>query len=185
MTTAGVVLAAGGGSRFAGNAHKLLAPVKGRAVVAHSVDAALGAGLDEVIVVTGAVDLGDVLPEGVTVLENPEWEGGQAGSLHCGIRAARRAGHDAVVVGLGDQPFVGSGPWRAVAASDAPIAVATYDGARRNPVRLAATVWDLLPTDGDEGARVLMRARPDLVAEVPCQGLPVDIDMLEDLERWS
>ena len=179
------MLAAGGGTRFEGDAHKLLAPFRGRPVVAHAVEAAIEAGLDEVVVVTGAVDLRGVLPPGVHVAHNPDWGDGQAGSLRVGIEAADSLGCDAVVVGLGDQPLVGSGPWRAVAAAPAAIAPASYGGRRRNPVRLAREVWSLLPSEGDEGARALMRVRSDLVGEVPCEGEPADIDTVEDLERWN
>jgi molybdenum cofactor cytidylyltransferase len=186
VTTAAIVLAAGGGTRFAGEAHKLLAAVRGRPVVAHAVSAALDAGLDEVLVVVGAVDLGDALPDSVTLVRNDRWSEGQATSVRAGLDAAERKGHDAVVVGLGDQPFVGADAWRAVAgASEWPIAVATYDGRRRNPVRLSRDVWDLVADSGDEGARALMRSRPDLVGEVPCQGTAADIDTVEDLEQWS
>jgi molybdenum cofactor cytidylyltransferase len=136
-------------------------------------------------VVTGAVDLAGILPVGVTVLPNPRWAEGQATSLQVAVAAARRAGLDAIVVGLADQPLVSPEAWRAVAECDAAIAVATYDGHRRNPVKLSSRVWGLLPPSGDQGARVVMRTRPDLVREVPCRGDPMDIDTREDLESWS
>lgn len=185
-TVAAVVLAAGGGSRYRGPTHKLLADLRGRPVVCWSIEAALGAELDETIVVTGAIDLSGVLSEQLTVLENPGWAEGLATSLAVGLDWCARQGHRAAVIGLGDQPLVRTSAWRAVAAADqAPIVVATYGGQRRNPVRLRQDVWPLLPSSGDEGARTLMRSRPELVGEVACDGEPVDIDTWEDLERWS
>jgi molybdenum cofactor cytidylyltransferase len=186
VTSAAVVLAAGGGSRFEGPVHKLLAPFRGRPVVTWAVEHALGASLDETIVVTGAAELTEVLPAGVRVVHNERWDEGQATSLQAAVAAAAEVGHDAVVVGLGDQPLVPSEAWRAVAAAaGAAIAVATYDGRRRNPVRLHRDIWPLLPTEGDEGARVVMRLRPDLVREVACRGEPADVDTAEDLTRWA
>jgi CTP:molybdopterin cytidylyltransferase MocA len=181
---AAIVLAAGEGARFAGDTHKLLAPFRGRPLWAWAVDAAASASLDATYVVTGAIDLPVEPP--VVIVHNDAWADGQSTSLRAGIAAASSAGHDAVVVGLGDQPLVGAEAWRSVArAVSTPIAVATFRGDRRPPVRLAAEVWPLVPQSGDEGARVLMRERPHLVTEVPCIGEPVDIDTLEDLERWS
>jgi CTP:molybdopterin cytidylyltransferase MocA len=184
VTIAAVVLAAGEGSRFAGPTNKLLAPFRGRPLWTWAVDAAIGACLDATYVVTGAVDLAT---EGrVIVVRNDAWAAGQATSLRAGVAAAGAAGHDAVVIGLADQPFIAADAWQAVAsATTTPIAVASFDGERRPPVRLAAEVWPRLPVSGDDGARVVMRERPDLVTAVPCSGTPVDIDTLEDLERWS
>lgn len=184
MTAAAIVLAAGEGTRFAGSTHKLLAPFRGRPLWTWAVDAALDAGLADVYVVTGAVELH--VPPSATGVRNDAWSDGQATSVTAGLTAAASAGHDAVVIGLADEPLIGADSWRAVAAAtDTPIATATFGGRRRPPVRLAASVWSLVPRRGDEGARTLMRERPDLVTEVPCIGEPVDIDTVEDLERWS
>src|SRR5215210_7015637 len=128
--TAAVVLAAGGGSRFRGGP-KLLAPFRGRPLVATAVASALEAGLDETVVVVGEGRLTAVLPPGVTVVENPRWREGIATSLAASLRHAEGAGHEAVVVGLGDQPLVPAAAWAAVAASPAAVAVATYSGRRR------------------------------------------------------
>lgn len=185
MTVAAVVLAAGGGTRFEGTEHKLLTGFRGRPLVSWALSAAMGAALDEVAVTVGAVDLGAAVPEGVQVIENPDWASGQASSLRVAVAWALERGHEAVVIGLGDQPLVPASAWAAVAASTSPVAVATFDGQRRPPVRLNHAVWSLLPTTGDEGARVLMKERPDLVGEVVCVGEPADIDNEEDLNRWT
>ena len=189
MTVLGVVLAAGAGERFrqsGGTGAKQLAEVDGTALVVRALQAALDADLAEVAVVQGAVDLSGVAPAGVTVLDNPAWARGVATSLQVALAHARAGGRDALVVGLADQPGVTAAAWMAVADArpSPPIAVATYDGRRGNPVRLAASVWAELPVDGDEGARALMRRSPELVQEVPCVGRPGDVDTVEDLRRW-
>lgn len=186
-----VILAAGGGSRFVGTTHKLLAPLGGKPIVRHVLEAVAASGLSPIIVVTGAVPLHDVLTEPlvghptVMVLHNPHWHSGMASSLQCAIAAAAELGLAAVVVGLGDQPGVPAGAWQRVAATHAPIAVATYNGVRRNPVRIHAELWSQLPHDGDEGARTLIRVRPELVTEVACEGNADDIDTADDVVRWQ
>jgi molybdenum cofactor cytidylyltransferase len=183
MTTAAVLLAAGTGSRYLGPTHKLLAPFRGTRVGPWSLDQALGALLDETVVVFGDVSW-QTLP-GVTRLYNRNYRDGQATSLAVAVQHATERGHDAIVVGLADQPLIVTQAWTAVAAAtDTPIAVATYRGKRRNPVRLAASIWPELETTGDQGARTVMRLHPDFVTEIPCSGNPADIDTVEDLQRW-
>jgi CTP:molybdopterin cytidylyltransferase MocA len=185
-----VLLAAGAGTRFDGAVHKLSAQVPDgdpRTIIERAIANALAAAVGPVVVVTGAV--ADIVPghltDVVTVCHNPQWSDGQITSLRAGIDSARSLGATAAVVGLADQPFIEPAAWRAVADGDGPICVATYGGQRANPVKLDAAVWDLLPISGDEGARALMRVRPELVREVACSGSPADIDTTEDLRRWQ
>jgi CTP:molybdopterin cytidylyltransferase MocA len=184
---AAVILAAGGSTRFGGGA-KQLARIGDRSMVRIAVEAARASGaFEEVAVVVGAVDLDGELPEGIEIVENPDWTTGQASSVQAGLRWAGAQGYSSVVVGLADQPGVTAEAWRLVATSadDHPILVATYAGRRGNPVRLDASIWSELPTEGDEGARALIGRRPGLVGAVPCPGTMVDIDTQEDLDRWN
>lgn len=201
--TAVVILAAGAGSRFDGPGHKLsaklpadtLAPTSGphpeTTVIERALGHALAAGIGPVIVVTGAAP--DVVPPGIAdhlvLRHNERWADGQITSLLVGLDAAAELGAEIVVVGLADQPGVAPSDWRTVAAAPGTIVVATYAGRRANPVKLDAEaqqlVRTLLPATGDEGARALMRLRPELVREVPCTGSPDDIDTEEDLRRWQ
>ena len=187
MKIAGALLAAGVGSRYSGPSHKLLADVDGEAMVRRTARSMVNSGLTDLLVVTGSAPVASVLkswPQ-LTMVENPDYEQGIATSLMTAVSWAEHGDFDALVVGLGDQPGVSSTAWQSVAACESPIAVATYGGRIGNPVRLASSVWPLLPESGDEGARVLMRARPELVERVACEGSPVDIDTVEDLRRWS
>ena len=183
LTACAAVLAAGGSSRFTGATSKLLADFRGRSLVQWAIDAALDAGLDETVVVTGAAEV--PVPARATNLHNTAWAKGMATSLQVAVAHARARGHDVLVVGLGDQPLGPAAAWRSVAAAGAPLAGAPIGGRRRPPGALASSVWHLLPTEGDEGARALMAERPDLVTEVACDGEPADIDTAEDLARWS
>ena len=89
------------------------------------------------------------------------------------------------MVGLADQPLVGAAAYRRVASAyddGARLAVATYRGARGNPVLIARPHWsEALDLEGDEGARVLLRRYG--ATEVPCDdtGDPSDVDTTADL----
>ncbi len=187
MKVCAVVLAGGGGERWLGPGHKLTTMFRGRPVVAWAIEHAVASGL-EVLVVDGAVDLTTLaLDAGARPVHNPRWRDGLGSSLALGCDVAEREGFDAIVVGLGDQPLLVTSAWWAVADApdDRAVVVATYDGVRAHPVRLAASVWPFLDRSADRGAGGLLANRPDLVLEVACEGNPADMDTLEDVHRWS
>ena len=184
-----IVLAAGAGSRFGGG--KLLAKLNDTPLVEHVVVALEASPVDETVVVVGAdaVRLREVCePYGVRVVENQEWARGQSTSVRAGLRALGPEAQAAVVL-LADQPFAAGAVGRLVEAFErgAKVAVATYGGRRRNPVLFSREVWPLLEAElsGDEGARPFLRHHPELVTQVPCEGVgnPADVDTAEDLRR--
>lgn len=192
VSVAAVILAAGAGTRFNRNEHgsdpgsKLLARTRGKPLVLWAIAPALEAELDELIVVSGAIDLRAVVPDGVTLLHNDDWARGQATSLRVALDWCARQGHLSAVVGAGDAPNLTAEAWRAVAAArGGPIVYATYHGRRGLPVRVDAEIWPILPISGDDGVASLAARRPELVTELACEGTPVDIDTREDLRRWS
>lgn len=185
--TLAVVLAAGAGSRFAGKVHKLRQPFKGQPIVRYAIDAMINSRIGHCVVVTGAVDLSDLLPD-VTQIHNPAWATGQRSSVQLALDYARSLKMESIVFALGDQPFITADSWGLVGSSTSPIAVGTYEGLKGHPVRLHNSLWDLfasLDDHPDAGVRTLMRLHPELVEEVACKGSSADIDTLEDLSQWT
>lgn len=168
-----------------GDTPKPLVTLAGKPLVAYALDAARGSGLAPVLVVVSNDQVAGAVT-GAEVVRNPEPATGIASSLRAVLRALEpRAGVDAAVIGLADQPLVGSGAYRRVAAAyddGARVAVATYAGVRANPVLLAREHWaEALELAGDGGARVMMASHA--FVEVPCDGTgdPTDVDTPEDL----
>ena len=178
-----VILAAGQGSRFNAPEHKLAARLANRPLIWWATKHAIDAGFAEVLVVEGATPVVELVPEQASIVHNHDWADGQARSIHVAVHYAQMFGYDTIVVGLADQPFVPPEAWRRVAASSSPIAVARFARVATPPVRLHSDVWGLLPLDGDEGARQVLRSRPELVVEVPCPGSAVDVDTVVDFDQ--
>ena len=189
---AGVLLAAGAGSRF--GRPKALVELDGQTLAERGLAMLRAGGADPLLIVTGAaqVDLG---PEHqARTVYNGEWRTGMGSSLRAALRALTEleVGPEvgAAVVALADQPLVGAeAVGRLIAAyqAGAGVVVAAYDGKPRNPVLLAREYWSevIATATGDQGARAFLRARPELVTLVECgdTGRPDDIDTPADLEH--
>jgi CTP:molybdopterin cytidylyltransferase MocA len=198
MRVAGLVLAAGGGSRL--GRPKAEVVVGGRRLVDQAIDSCVRAGLSPVVVVLGAAWLtpmpladdaggpGSGAAE-IWLVENADWASGMASSVRSGLAALEPdLGIDAVVVTLVDTVSVGQEHLRRIRAAltnGATAAVATYEGKARTPVGLTRQVWAAVAEtiSGDEGARGWLRDHPELVTEVECADLGRwrDIDSVADL----
>lgn len=182
MSVAGLLLAAGGGSRLG----RPKAPVEydGEPLAVRGVRLLRAGGCDPVVVVLGPA----VVPVDAAVVVNPDWGTGLSSSLRAGLAALADTDAAAAVVALADQPLIGAAAVsRLVAAwqGGAVAAVATYAGAHRNPVLLDRSVWVAVADAavGDAGARPWLRAHPERVTGVPCDdtGSPYDVDTPADL----
>ncbi|TQJ22953.1 nicotine blue oxidoreductase [Micromonospora sp. A202] len=185
--TAGLLLAAGAGRRY--GRPKALVDLDGVPLVRRGITLLRDGGCTPVHVVLGAG--ADDVPDlpGAVPVRHDGWPEGLGSSLRRGL-ASLPADVPAAVVVLVDQPLLSPAAVRRVRAAyagGALVAVATYAGRPGHPVLLARETWPLLDryAVGDRGARDLLRDRPDLVVEVPCDdvGAPLDVDTPADLLR--
>ena len=191
MSTAGLVLAAGSSRRM--GSPKQLLPIDGRPMLEIVVRHACESRLDEVIVVLGAAagDIRAAVDFGrARVLVNPDHAVGMASSLRAGL-AALGDGVDRAMVILGDQPDISSRLLNKLLdlqeETGLPAAALSFNGLLHPPVVLKRELWgDLYKLEGDVGCRAVIRAKPELVAQLesePDLKHPVDLDTPDDYAR--
>jgi CTP:molybdopterin cytidylyltransferase MocA len=174
-SVAGIVLAAGAGTRY--GMPKVLAADGGWLRAA--VSALRDGGCDDVVVVLGAAIV-DV-PDDARAVVAPDWAEGMSASLRAGISALAPAADYAVILTV-DTPDIGAEAVRRVlaAACRAPshLARAGYGSRPGHPVVIGREHWpDLFATlRGDEGARAFLTSRGDVVW-VDCADLATGVDV--------
>lgn len=201
---AGIVLAAGESSRF--GKPKQLLDWRGEPFVRAVARKALEAGLDPVIVVTGANAEGvEAAVSGLDVqtARNPAWESGQAGSIRAGVLSLQdgrempagirdfhlarvRAG--GAIFLLTDQPQIGTAVLRALVQKHAEglyavVAPMVIDR-RANPVLFDRdTFADLIALEGDVGGRAILHKHSIEYLPWHDDSLLLDVDTPEHYQR--
>ena len=178
MTVAGLLLAAGAGTRM-GMPKALVRDADGTSWLQRSVAALVDGGCAPVTVVLGARadEATPLVPDGVPVVVADDWAEGMAASLRAGLAALGDA--DAVVLSLVDLPDVTADVVRRVVAAGADRATlsrAAFHGTPGHPVVIGRDHWAgvAVSATGDFGARHYLAAND--VAVIECGDLATGRD---------
>ena len=192
---AAIVLAAGDSTRM-GTPKAVLPDASGRPFVARLVRTFRGAGIAEVVVVTGAShdaivaaleqDVADSMPR---VVRNSDPSRGQLSSLWTGLDAVQEAALDAVLMTPVDVPMVNEGTVRAVVEAwrqrRPPIARPVIGDRHGHPVLFDRTMFaDLRRAPLAEGAKAVVHGHQHqlLNVEVDDEGCLTDVDTPADYD---
>lgn len=184
-----VVLAAGRGSRFDAQRHKLAQTLGGSTVLGSTLRNAVASQLSVVAVVTPAfADVARRFVAARDVVVLPEVGTDRSLPLGMGFSIANgvSARPDATgwLVLPGDMPMVRPETLDAVAQAldHHPVAYAQHLGRRGHPVGFGSELYsELVKLSGDEGARRLVARYPAFGVEVDDAGVLVDVDTEQDL----
>lgn len=197
-----VLLAAGEGRRMGGVAKPLIR-LQGVPLISRQLVALSGAGVDEVVIVTGhareAVEA-QVQRFPVTLAHNEAYRDGQQGSVRVGL-AALSGPFDAVLVALADQPMIGADDLtelisafkkrpagHVVVPSVSAAGAVQGQGRRGNPIVLDATAQlEILSGEAQLSCRRFIESHPELVHvhETTNTRFITDLDTLDDVEQLA
>ena len=184
-----IVVAAGRGSRFRGDAagaHKLAQPFGQATVLGTTLRNAVQSQLPVVLVTTASLRQASPLPlaqRDIVELSEEDAARGMGHSIAAGV--AERSGAPGWLVLPADMPLIQSGTLLAVAAAleQHPVVYAQFNGRRGHPVGFSSELYsELVLLKGDEGARRIVARYPAWGQDVLDAGVLVDIDTPADLE---
>ncbi len=181
---AAVILAAGASSRM--GQPKQLLKFRGTSLLRRSIDTALAAGAEQVVVVLGCA-ANQLLPEveatSATIVLNDQWMDGVSTSLRGGL-AALSSDARGVFIYPADMPLVTPEALRELArrqqVSGRPAAMTEAGGVRGVPVFITRSLFPaLMIQEGDVGGAQYLRAHPESVEAVHFD----DLDLVRDVDR--
>lgn len=194
MRIGAVLLAAGQGSRM-GNQPKSMLKLQGVPLINRHLIALSGAGVDEVVVVTGfhheqIEPLVQAFP--VQVVRNQDPAAGQQSSVRLGIETIGDR-FDAVIMMLCDQPLVNASDITALIAAfkkrtHGEILMPVVNEQRGNPIVLSGkAIGEILAQGQSMYCRKYMDSHPELVTlfETGNEHFVTDVDTLDDLEVFE
>ncbi len=181
-----IVLLAAGRSGRLGTPKQMLV-YEGKTLLRHSVDAALGTGMQPVLVVLGALhsqmekELESA--KGIRIVLNNGWEEGMASSIRAGVEAAMQMEKelDGLIIMVCDQPFITKELLQALFQkhqdTGKPIVASSYGENIGVPALFDKQFFSrLLLLEGDTGARKLMKDKAEQTAVVQFPQGATDID---------
>jgi molybdenum cofactor cytidylyltransferase len=187
----GAVLLAAGEGRRMGGITKCLIRLEGVPLIARHLIALRGAGINDVVVVTGHArekveEQARNFP--VTLAHNEMYVGGQQGSVRVGL-AALTGGFDAILILLADQPLIGAGDLLELISAfktrpNGHVLVPIVKSQRGNPVVIDDSARSqILFSDRNFGCRQFIDRHPELVQkyETQNQSFVTDLDTLNDV----
>jgi CTP:molybdopterin cytidylyltransferase MocA len=178
-----------------GGVAKSLIRLQGVPLISRQLVALSGAGVDEVVVVTGHAR--DAIEDAVrsyvvTLAHNDAHGDGQQGSVRAGL-AALSGPFDAVIVAPSDQPLIGAGDLTELIGAfkkrpKGNVVVPVVNGQRGNPIILDdVALARILASDTNLACRHLIEREPELVHvhETANTRFVTDLDTVEDLEALA
>ena len=180
-----ILLAAGEAKRM--GKLKQLMPLGGTTMVEQTIDNLLSSGVSKVIVVLGYKAeevMKKIAGRPIKIVVNPIYRQGMGTSIAAGLKLVDSR-TQAVMLALGDQPFVDSPTINRLIEEfqnhDKGIAIPTYKGRRGHPLIFSIKYKaQLSRLKGDTGGREIIKRHPEDILEVAvdCEGIVIDIDTM-------
>ena len=195
MAKIGAIILAAGMSKRMGSP-KLLLPLNGHPIIHYPIALAKQQKLHPIMVIAGQYieEISKVMKDStdITFLYNPNYQSGISSSLKLGIEALTNQ-VDAVMIFLGDQPFVHEQVVRSIQTeyenereNGRWIVRPRYAGQPGHPILFDHELFgDFVTLNGDEGGRSIIRSHKDRLELIDFSEhlWGMDIDTSEDYEK--
>lgn len=194
MSNIGIIILAAGASTRLGQPKQLLS-YQGKTLIQHIAEVGIHSFCQPVVVILGAyaeIIQPHLANLDIHIVYNQDWSTGMASSIQCGLNAIQTIAPniDAIVLMLCDQPFVShdliNRLVREYQTTNYTIVASEYAGIVGVPALFHKTLFsELALLQGDIGARKTIRQHFSSCLSVPFSEGAIDLDTIEDYERFQ